>query len=243
MSEQVIFYDLANQQGTAWSLNPWKTRLILNYKNIPYKTEWIEYPDLAPKLQALGIPPNDPSAPGYFTPYSSPAIRYASGSCGMDSWPIAHELEKQYPSPSLHLDDPIVVQMRDHVSNIMKPLVAHLLPKVPDVILNPVSAKYFNDTRAQVFGMTLQEMERTMATEQAWEDAKPPAREVGKWLRMDGAGPFFLGKTVSYADFILVAFFQMLKRIGQSELERYLALDEAFPKVYEACGKWLEKED
>jgi hypothetical protein len=28
-------------------------RLVLNYKNIPYRTEWVEYPDLAPTLSKL----------------------------------------------------------------------------------------------------------------------------------------------------------------------------------------------
>jgi len=28
-------------------------RLALNYKRIPYKTEWVEYPDLEPKFKAL----------------------------------------------------------------------------------------------------------------------------------------------------------------------------------------------
>ena len=28
-------------------------RMILNYKNINYKTEWTEYPDLAPKFKSL----------------------------------------------------------------------------------------------------------------------------------------------------------------------------------------------
>lgn len=27
--------------------------MILNYKKIDYKTEWVEYPDLAPKFKSL----------------------------------------------------------------------------------------------------------------------------------------------------------------------------------------------
>ena len=30
-----------------------QARLALNYKKIPYTTEWVEYPDLAPKFKAL----------------------------------------------------------------------------------------------------------------------------------------------------------------------------------------------
>jgi len=28
-------------------------RLLLNYKDLPYKTEWVEYPDVAPKFKGL----------------------------------------------------------------------------------------------------------------------------------------------------------------------------------------------
>jgi hypothetical protein len=66
-SQEVVLYDLPSQQGVAWSLNPWKSapinpnpqynntntqkaRMVLNYKKIPYTTEWVEYPDLEPKV-------------------------------------------------------------------------------------------------------------------------------------------------------------------------------------------------
>ena len=78
-----IFYDLPSKGHCAcWSYNPWKSkwrgpvnftplsaspadsatlfdgalaRLALNYKNIDYKTEWLEYPDIAPTLKDLSV--------------------------------------------------------------------------------------------------------------------------------------------------------------------------------------------
>lgn len=144
-------------------------------------------------IRRSGLLPVPKDAPGYFTDYSSPAIKYADGSYAMDSWPIAHELEKQYPSPSLHLDDPVVIQVRDHISNLMGPLIPHLLPRVP-LLLNKPSADYFYETRHKAFGAPLQEVEKTRATEQRWEEAKGPAKEAGALLRKNG-GPFFLGET------------------------------------------------
>jgi hypothetical protein len=70
-SDQIILYDLPSKPPCqSWSLNPWKStrqnhhpfyaytdttlaRLLLNYKGIPYKTEWIEYPDVEPKFKSL----------------------------------------------------------------------------------------------------------------------------------------------------------------------------------------------
>ncbi|KNG51284.1 glutathione s-transferase [Stemphylium lycopersici] len=241
-SSNVVFFDLPSKQGISWSLNPWKTRMVLNYKKIPYTTEWVEYPDLAPKFKALGIPPNPKDAPGYFTDYSSPAIKYADGNYGMDSWPIAHSLEKQYPSPSLHLDDPIVVKIRDHMSVMMWPLVPLLMPRVPVVLLNKPSADYFFESRAKIFGKPLEEMEKGADVEQCWEGARAPAKEVGDLLRKNG-GPFFLGETVSYADLIFVSMLQFLQCINEDTFKRFLAMDDTFPKIYDASKQWLEKQD
>lgn len=110
----------------------------------------------------------------------------------MDSWPIAQELERRYPSPSLHLDDPIVVHIRDHISNLMGPIFLHVIPKVPFLLPKP-SADYFYETREKMFGAPVQEAAKG-AKEEDWEKAKEPAKEVGDLLRKNG-GPFFLGET------------------------------------------------
>ena len=220
-----------------------------------------------PKNQSIlihqsGLPPNDPNDPGYSTDYSSPAIRYADGSYEMDSWHIIQKLEKQYPTPSLHLDDPIVEKLR--TITIVKPLVPHLIPKVPRLLLSKVSADYFYLTREEAFGKPLEQVERE-ATEEQWEEMKPIAQEIGNLLR-EKSGPFFLGDTsksavrlccfsttclcshtdecaVSYADVIFVTYLKFLERLDADIFERYLALDPEFPKVYDACKEWLARED
>lgn len=167
-------------------------RMILNFKGIDYKTGWIEYPDIKATLQSFGIAPNDPNGPGFFGEYTSPAIKYANGQYEMDSWPIAHKLEQLYPSPSLHLDNPIVVQIRDHVAKLVGPLRPHIIPKVP-LILNERSQVYFYETREKAFGKPLPEVAKD-ASESGWESAKVAAKEAGDLLRQH-SGPFFLGET------------------------------------------------
>ncbi|PVI04228.1 hypothetical protein DM02DRAFT_611662 [Periconia macrospinosa] len=215
--------------------------MILNYKGIDYKTEWVEYPDLVSKFKGFGLPPNDKNAPGYFTDYSSPAVKYEDGTYDMDSWLIAQSLERRYPEPSLHLDDPITVKIRDAISSLMDPLVPHVIPKVV-YLLNKPSADYFNETREKSFGAPLSAVEQS-ANEEHWEKAKAPAKEVGDLLR-EHEGPFFLGDKVSYADFIFVSFLHFLKRVDKDNtlFERYLALDPTFPKIYNASKQWLENE-
>jgi len=48
---------------------------------------------------------------------------------------------------------------------------------------------------------------------------------------------------VNYADFIFVAFLEFLRRIDVTDFERFLSLDPAFRKVYEASKEWLRRAD
>ncbi|KAF2189447.1 hypothetical protein K469DRAFT_736796 [Zopfia rhizophila CBS 207.26] len=239
---QVILYDLPSKPPCAsWSLNPWKPRMILNFKGIDYKTEWVEYPDLVSTLSSFGLAPNSPNSPGYFTNYSSPAIRFDDGTLMMDSWKIAPELERRYPTPSLHLDESIVVQVRDHVGKLFGPLRPNVLPKIPNLLNNP-SAEYFERTREKIFGMPLSQLEEEKGGEGAWEAIQQPAEEAADLLKKHG-GPFFLGKTVSYADLIFVSFLHCLRRVDEGIFERFISLDPAFSAIYDASKQWLVKDD
>lgn len=249
--------------------------MVLNYKGIDYKTEWIEYPDLASTFKSFGLPPNDPSGPGFFMPYTAPAIRFEDGKVMMDSWQQAHgnwmildllsndpnatiEIERRYPSPSLHLDDPIVVKVRDELPSITGPLTPEIIPKVSRNLLNKPSYDYYERTRNVRFGMPLRQFEQEKGGEQVWEAVKQPAKEFADLLNKNG-GPFFKGETgknaslkyadkadhleVTYADFIFVSFLQFLKRVDEVLFKRFLDLDPAFPKIYDASKEWLQKED
>ena len=164
-------------------------RLVLNFKGIPYKTEWIEYPDLAPTFKSFGIPPNEPPA----SAYSSPTIR-VSDKYVMESRKIADALEREYPSPPLHLDSPILKKVEELAPECIMLLRPILLPRVPRQFLNPPSAEYFERTRAERFGMTLSQLEKERGGESAWKAAEPKWKELGALLKAEG-GPFFMGKT------------------------------------------------
>ncbi|ORY13705.1 hypothetical protein BCR34DRAFT_480523 [Clohesyomyces aquaticus] len=216
--------------------------MVLNYKGIDYKTEWVEYPDLVSTFKSFGLPPNEKDSPGFFADYTSPAIKLDDGTYIMDSWKIVFELEKRVPSPSLHLDDPVVIQVRDHIPNLRNPLAPEIMAKVARNLLNPRSAEYFERTREKRFGMPLAQFEKEKGGEQCWKDVEQPAKEIAGWLKKHD-GPFFLGETVSYADFIFVSFIQFLKRIDDEKFERFTSLDPTFSRIYDASKQWLAKDD
>ena len=163
-------------------------RLLLNFKGIPYKTEWIEYPDLAPTFKSFGIPPN-PEGAAYTSPTARIGDRYI-----MDSLKIATEFEKQYPSPPLHVDSPLVSKVQSIVSGGIGSLRPVIMPRVPDKLLNQSSRDYWVPSREARYGMPLPQYEKELGGDGAWEKATPALRELGTILKAEG-GPFALGKT------------------------------------------------
>ncbi|CAF9916288.1 MAG: hypothetical protein HETSPECPRED_002814 [Heterodermia speciosa] len=234
----LILYDLPSKGRCAcWSLNPWKTRLALNYKGIDYETKWLEYPDVAPTLKSFGLSPNSEG-----THYTIPAVQLPDGIVMMDSRKIASELEHRYPSPSLRLDSPVLKKVEGLIPRLTAPLVGVFMPKVPNGLLNPPSAEYFERTRAERFGKTLSDLGTDSDEEKAWAQVESPLKEMGEILKAEG-GPFALGKTVSYADFVIVSLLQYAKRVDEAIYERAVAIEPSLRTVFDASKQWLERDD
>lgn len=53
MEAQLILYDLACTKNVCFSPAVWRIRMMLNYKQLPYKTIFLEFPDIAPTLKDL----------------------------------------------------------------------------------------------------------------------------------------------------------------------------------------------
>jgi len=245
MSHEIIIFDLVSKGRCAcWSLNPWKTRMALNFKGIPYKTEFVEYPDLKPTLQALGVAPH--AADAGMMPYTSPTVRLPDGSYQMDSRKIVDKIEALQPEPSLHLDNGYLDRAQNTVLGIWGALTPVAMPRIPEMILPPRSAKYFNETREPRFGMKLTDLAKSdRAGETAWKNAEKPLTELKEILHEHPDGPYVMGQTPSYADFIITGFFKTAEKVDQDGdlFGRLMKFDEAFPKHYEACRKWTERDD
>lgn len=246
MSE-IILVDLPSKgnKPQAWSLNPWKARASLNYKNIPYKTEWVEYPDLAPTLSSRGVPKNDGAAA--YTDYTSPAAKFPDGTWVMDSRKIAEALETLQPMPTLHMDRGDVI---DKTQAVVLELFGHLrpevMPRIPPTLLNARSAEYFEETRAKRFGMSLKDLAKSdKAGEAAWKGAEPSIKQLAEILK-EKPGVFVLGEEVSFADFVIGGMFHMLRLLdndGDGDLYgRLVKQDEAFAKHCQAVSAFFERD-
>lgn len=161
----------------------------------------------------------------------------------MESFEIATRLEADHPTPSLHLDTPGLSQLQDDLLEAREALKAVFMPLVPVRLLTEKSIPYFTATREKAVGMPLDQFHRENGGPKAWEAARKPLSKIAALLE-EKEGPFFLGKTVSYADFVLAGFLLFYKRIGEDILAEVLKSSgdgKAFAALLEAVRPWSER--
>ena len=88
--------------------------------------------------------------------------------------------------------------------------------------------------------MTLEEY--SQGAEKSLEEVKPFVKELGDWYAENPEGVFLLGKDVSYADVMVLGWLKMMDLLGVSERFWGMEGGERLKKVYEAGGKWLERD-
>lgn len=50
---EIVLYDLSSIENISFSPGAWRIRILLNYKQIPYRTVFLEFPDIEPTLKEL----------------------------------------------------------------------------------------------------------------------------------------------------------------------------------------------
>ncbi|KAH6893669.1 hypothetical protein BKA70DRAFT_1389583 [Coprinopsis sp. MPI-PUGE-AT-0042] len=230
----ITFYDIPSTlPSSAWSPSTWKTRLSLNYKALPYKTEWIEFPDIAEFCRKKGIASTQsPFKQRRGSPYYSlPAIIDNSATPPIaiaESLDIAKYLDKAYPQ-SRRLVPPgeeaeglqrkLIPQGEEaetlqrafaaRFSALIYPPIAPIFfPKILD-ILNPTSGAYFSSQRArQVFGKTsLEEITVDRGEEcRMWEEFRGAWNTLSEEFYKDEERLWLTGDEISFADLVVVGY-------------------------------------
>ena len=188
-------------------------RYCLNFKGLPYKTTWVEYPDIEAVMRKMEILPTATKVDG--SPhYTLPAIYDPNTKTGLaDSAAIARYLDRTYP------DTPCVIPaemdalhaafhqaarallLRDFAKVLVSALATHLPPR---------SEVYFRETRAVMFGVDdIDDIAPPgPKRDEAWAGVKNGLGTVAEWLRADGLDKlFFTGKDrIVYADMTVAGF-------------------------------------
>ncbi|KAJ5422901.1 hypothetical protein N7445_011009 [Penicillium cf. griseofulvum] len=229
----ITFYDIALAPPvtkTACSPNPWKTRYALNFKKIPYKTNWVPLPSISSVRSALDIPASRKFADG--SPYYTlPVISDpATGRIVGDSFEIALYLQEQYPSSGA--GDLFPAQELEFVFG--RDLALHAPIAEVEVVEGPAAAYVkFNTNVDAVFSAHARLMAHGMPFDPAtaeeckamfsrrvgvpWDALAINGKERMKLFRSfeetlaglarlyisDASGPFIMGSRACYADFIV----------------------------------------
>lgn len=176
--------------------------------------------------------------------YTIPTIILPDGEYVMDSRKIATIIEEKYPEPTVHLDSPSLAKLEGIMGRMMKPFAPLFLAQVPKNILNEASHEYWYATRSQWVGMHVDEFEKENGGEVAWEGLAPLLQEVTALLTENKDGPFFMGKTVSYADFVWGGFLIFARCTKQEILDETLKLTgdaQAHTALLEGLRPWSER--
>ncbi|KAH7913835.1 hypothetical protein BJ138DRAFT_1001413 [Hygrophoropsis aurantiaca] len=206
MSSPIIFYDIPSKlSGGAWSPNTWKTRYALNIKGVPYKTQWVEYPDIEALALKIGAPPTgakDDGSPSYTLPIIQDPN---TGKVISDSFIIAEYLDSTYPSGNTLFPSsskPLVEAFEAGLMTAIGPILLLQLA-LSNGILNPSSEKYFRATREAKFGKKIEEFSPAgVQRDGDLAKAQEGLATLDGWLSKN-SGPYVLGETVSYADGVL----------------------------------------
>ena len=241
MAQEIVLYDLPSKDPCkSWSLNPWKTRLLLNFKGIPYKTIWLEYPEIEPFCKSVGIPPHNSG--NEIADYTLPIVKFLDGRYIMHSQEIASELEKFYPEPSLHIDVVMLEQLQTIIRGSILRYGALFIVGTSKNLLREESKGYFDRERGKRYG-PLEQVERETDVEEMWERVGDGLRQIGTKSRANSEGPFLEGQRVSAGDFVIVGFMQWFRRIDVGFYERAVAIEPSLGVLYDSCQTWLEKDD
>jgi glutathione S-transferase len=190
-------------------------RFLLNYKKLAYKVVAHEYPDIENEYIKLGIPPNPDVKWTDGRPiYTSPSIIDNSKNTPItDSYAIAEYLDKAYPdTPKAIPPGTEALQAAFYAQyNQLSMSVYHLFIPRTIALLSPRSQEYIQRTRKEYFGMSLEDMEpKGEEKVKAWKAVEKIFDTLHGWLSKS-QGEFFMGKTVSFADFVVGATLQFMK--------------------------------
>ncbi|KAI9374743.1 hypothetical protein BJX61DRAFT_256833 [Aspergillus egyptiacus] len=255
-STPVHFFDIISElpgPSKSWSPNTLKTRITLNYKGIPYTQTYVSYPDIAPLLSGLSVPPHpEGTAPGAYTlpAICHPSIKSNPSGALMNSLPIARHLEEQFPErtifPSGDASYALAVGIDKLMMNVAVSGFALLIPPIAN-ILDPRGREFFIRTRSSpaMFGKPLSEVRPTDEGEirALIEKMKKEMAPVLTMLKgkTGKSGPFFEGEKPGYADFVAVAYLIWVKVGDQKLWEELIALgDGELKALWDAVWPWVE---
>ena len=227
--------------------------LALNYKGIPYRTQWVEHPDIAATLSSIGVKPNPPTA---FAQYTVPAIYDPRTRTAIqDSVKIAAYLDETYPETPRLLDPSTVVletAFQDALFHaVHQPANPLVLPTCIGFLL-PSGAAYFRPKMEALMGRKISELCPPEKRPEQWAAVERGFGALASWfesagddrLLFTGGGPNGENGRVSHADTGLAAFLIFLRFCLGKDSEEWRQVESwnggRWQRVLDYFEKWTD---
>ncbi|KZP11390.1 hypothetical protein FIBSPDRAFT_871674 [Athelia psychrophila] len=219
MADIITLYDIpSTNPSKAWSPNLWKARFALNIKGLPYRTVWVEYPDIEPLCKKIGAAKTNSAAAAYTLPVIHDPAHNAVVS---DSIEIARYLDKTYPDTTpLFPCGSQALQAAFQSAHQSAVVQATYLLMIPPSCakLNPASEPFFRRAREANFGMKMEEFSPLGPTRDLqWKTLSAGHQAIASWLAQNEQGPFVMGAQISYADATIAAYLIWMRTVFGSE--------------------------
>ncbi|KIL00818.1 hypothetical protein PAXRUDRAFT_821275 [Paxillus rubicundulus Ve08.2h10] len=214
----LVLYDTPSKlPGNNWSPNPAKTRFVLGYKNLPFETVWVEFPDIATKMKEIGASQNKGSDGSDI--YTVPVLSDPNtGALITDSWVISEYLDKTYPEKPIfpHNSNGLINAFSAAFSGLSRPAYKFIVLRGSQ-ILNEPSMEYYIRTRQEFFKENIDEFSPEGPKRDAhWEIIEKSSGAMKTWYDKS-SGKWLMGDTFSYADILIASGLFCFKRILHEE--------------------------
>jgi glutathione S-transferase len=190
------------------------TRYSLNYKDLPYKVEWIEMADIEALCKRIGAKPTTVKSDG--SPlYTLPVIHDpTTDTVVSESAAIAEYLDRAYPStPILFPTGTFALQHAfiDACSTAIRPG------------FGPIANEWFTKAKETRLGLEPGEPNPLwLNREDNWRKVREGFDTINRWLENNkSAGMYVMGDTVSFADFVLLSDIDCIKSVVGKDSEEW----------------------
>jgi glutathione S-transferase len=205
-------------------------RIVLNYKGIPHKTEWVEFPDIAPVARRIGAPHTALRRSGEPL-YTVPILRDPTTNQSLaGSLQIALSLEHIHPhAPKLFPPgmEETITEFDNKFVRAVGAALAPLLLSRSWAQLYEGSKDYFRTTRERMFGGPLEQFSAPgAATTARWaavrEALEPFARDADACGASD---TFLMGERETYADIVAASWLGWTCRVWGADTQESAELE------------------